>query len=314
VIRFAKLPRRLSVWFIALSAACGCSSVSNSGDGVGEDDAWVTQQHKPIMISASNYSALGIDLRGLGPFLTYAWATDPALRDSSRYSKELNLLQNIDEPSVGEMVVFSSHATLASKLANPGHIQRLKALGVKHLGYNSEGSMTPADEMQRLDSGSRQTNSVARFAALAESQGINTIWGPIRATLDALSDESVAAMAAAGLDGIVVQEQKYIEHACIEDRAAAIRQTAGRYRHIAGPATRVYVQIMPGRCLNGDRYAARHCGTTPARFGHCAGLLAALADDVDGYAIWASGPDDRAVLLELMTTLRLFPSSSGNRD
>lgn len=305
MIRYRKHPRRLAVCFIALSATFGCSSASDSRDSVGADGARAAQQHKPIMISASNYAALRTDLRGLGPFLTYAWATDPALRDSSRYSKELHLLQNIEEPSVGEMVVFSSHVTLASKLAEPRHVQRLKALGVKHLGYNSEGSMTPGDEMQGLESGSRQTNPVARFADLAESQGFTTVWGPIRATLDTLSDESVAAMAAAGLDGIVIQEQKYIEHACIEDRAAAIRQTAGRYRHIAGPAMRVYVQIMPGRCLNGDRYAARHCGTTPARFGHCAGLLAALAGDVDGYAIWASGPDDRTALVELITTLRL---------
>lgn len=259
---------------------------------------------KPIMIAAANYLELEGELQGLGPFLVYAWATDPALSNPARYAIELGYLQQIDAPDVGEMIMFSSHATLQAKLAQPGHVQELKDLGVSILGYNSEGFMTPAVEMNALNSPSPAQNPVAIYAGIARDNGFESFWGPIRVTADAVGDSAITAMATGGLDGVALQEQQFIENACPGDRVAAVRATANRYRSVAGAQMKVNVQIMPSRCLSGDAYANAQCGGSVPRFGHCAQFAMAIENDVDSYAIWASGPADRAGLVELIQAMR----------
>ncbi len=148
---------------------------------------------------------------------------------------------------------------------------------------------------------------MARFAAIAEEHEFQVIWGPIRVTADAVSDAAITTMFAAGLDGVGLQEQQFIENACVPARADAVAQTASRYREIAssvGSSAHVNVQIMPSRCLLGDDYAAAHCGAEiQSDFDHCAAFAGEILDDIDSLAIWASGPDDRAGLAPLVAAL-----------
>jgi len=280
---------------------------SPDAGGSDEDDAAPPPTRIPIMIAASNYAYYRDQLLAYRPFMVYAWATDPALSNPNQYDNELDILASIDDDGVEEYIMFSSYQTLEQKLAQPGHADYLRSIGVTGLGFNSEGFMTPAEEMNSLDSADPQTNAVARFAAIAEENGFTVLWGPIRATADAVGDPAIGAMFGAGLDGVGLQEQRYIESACVPARANAVAQTAARYRQIAsgaGVSAHVNVQIMPSRCLTGDNYAASQCGTTiQADFDHCADFVGEILDDADSLAIWASGPDDRADLVPLIAAL-----------
>jgi len=273
-----------------------------------EPDAAVQEQPFSIFIAASNYLELRDQLRGYGPFIVYGWATDPALSNPSRYDAELAVLAEIDDPDVVEIVMFSSYRTLDAKLSQPGHADYLRSIGVTGFGFNSEGFMTPADEMNSLGDANPSTNAVARFSAITEAAGFDVLWGPIRVTADVVPDPAIAAMFGAGLDGVGLQEQQFIEAACVDQRAAAVAATGDRYRAIAasaGTEAHVDVQIMPSRCLAGDGYAAAHCGTSIARdYDHCARFAEAIAGEVDSIGSWASSPTDRAGLVPLVRRLR----------
>jgi hypothetical protein len=259
------------------------------------------------MIAASNYAYYRDQLLDHRPFMVYAWATNPALQNPSQYDNQLSILAEIDDDGVEEYIMFSSYRTLDDKLSQTGHADYLRSIGVTALGFNSEGFMTPSDEMDSLNSSDPQTNAVARFAAIAEEHDFPAIWGPIRVTADAVGDPAISAMFGAGLDGVALQEQRFIEAACVAERASAVAQTADRYRQIAasqGATAHVNVQIMPSRCLNGDSYAASQCGSTiQADYDHCAQFATEILDDADSLAIWASGPDDRAGLVPLIAAL-----------
>jgi hypothetical protein len=262
---------------------------------------------KPILIAASNYAYYRDQLLEYRPFMVYAWATNPALSNPNQYESELSILESIDDDGVEEYIMFSSYQTLQEKLAQPGHVDYLRSIGVTGFGFNSEGFMTPAAEMDSLNSADPQTNAVARFAAIAEEHDFQVIWGPIRVTADAVGDPAIGAMFGAGVDGVGLQEQQFIENACVPARAEAVAETATRYREIAanqGTSAHVNVQIMPSRCLLGDDYAAAQCGTNiQSDFDHCADFVGEILDDVDSLAIWASGPDDRAGLVPLIAAL-----------
>jgi hypothetical protein len=259
----------------------------------------------PIFLAARNYQEHRAALRGLGPFIVYAWATDPALSNPNQYDGELAVLADIDDPDVDEIIMFSSYRTLEQKLAQPGHLGYLQSLGVDGVGFNSEGFMTPSDEMDSLGDISAGSNAVARFSAIAEANGLSVLWGPIRVTADAVSDAAISTMFGAGLDGVGLQEQQFIESSCVAARTSAVRETAARYRTLAGgQGAHVNVQIMPSRCQNGDAFAAANCGGSGAVFGHCGAFAASIAGDVDSIGIWASSPDDRAQLVPLVQALR----------
>ena len=273
----------------------------------GDPDAALEPTRVPILIAADNYAEYRDQLLDYRPFLVYAWATDPALENPNQYQRELDTLAAIDDDGVTELIMFSSYRTLQDKLAQPGHADYLRSLGVTGFGFNSEGFMTPSDEMNSLNSADPDSNAVARFTAIAEQYGFTVLWGPIRATADAVGDPALDTMFGAGLAGVGLQEQQYIESACVDARAAAVAQTATRYRQIAsteGIAAHIDVQIMPSRCLNGDAYAASHCGSAIENdYDHCAAFAAAILPDIDSLAIWASGPEDRAGLVPLIAAL-----------
>ena len=277
-------------------------------DGAAADSTVLPPGDVPIMIAARNYHALRDQLLGYGPFMVYAWATNPALDNPANYQQELDLLAAIDDADVEELIMFSSYRTLADKLTQSGHIDYLRSIGVSGVGFNSEGMMTPSDEMNSLGDTQAATNAVALFAAIATGHDLEVLWGPIRVTADAVGDGAVSAMIGAGLAGVGLQEQQFIESACVGERVAAVAQTSARYKGLAaglGRDAHVNVQVMPSRCLAGDTYAASNCGASagPA-FTHCADFVAQITDEVDSIAIWASGPDDVSNLVALIAALR----------
>jgi len=251
---------------------------------------------KPIMIAAGHYLTYKSQLGGLGPFIVYGWAADPSL---GMYTQQLQVLAQISDPGVTKMVMFSSLKTAQSKLADPSHVSYLKSIGVGGLGYNTEGDKTPASEMQSL------AQSVSQLAALAQSHGLDLIWGPIRVTADQTSDAAYGQMITAGLDGVGLQEQKWIESACVPQRGGAVKQLSSRLKQLAqGKAFQVQVQIMPSRCLSGDSYAQASCGSSGPKFHHCQAFADAIAPAVDSLAIWASSAADNAELVPLIKALR----------
>jgi|GEM_PF-6630638 len=277
-------------------------------DAASSSDATVGNQRPALFLAADNYLEQREQLRGYGPFIVYAWCTDPALSNPQQYDRELQTLAAIDDPDVVEIIMFSSYLTLQTKLAQPGQADYLRSIGVTGFGFNSEGFMTPANQMNSLGDADPSTNAVARFSAIAENAGFTVLWGPIRVTADAVPDPALNGMFGAGLDGVGLQEQQFVESACVDDRVAAVEATAARYRGIAaarGTTAHIDVQVMPSRCLNGDTYVAAHCGTAiTADYDHCAQFAAAIENDVDSIGIWASSPDDRAGLVPLVRRLR----------
>ena len=328
--RVGRLVRLFAVLQVAVGAACGtCPAVGQPGGGgadaghdvdigdddrdaaAGGDDAAVRPGDPdasvapagpmPVMIAADNYARERDALSDDGPFLVYAWATDPAI---AHYEEEIRTLEQIDEPDVTEMVMFSSVGSLDNALAGGG-ADRLRAAGVTMFGFNTEGQMTPANELDSVGDQDGRRNAVARFVASANAEGFAVYWGPIRATADHVSDGAIGAMIDAGLAGIGLQEQRFIENECVRDRAQAVEDTAARYRRIAGDRPfDVQVQVMPSRCLTGDAMAAS-CGEAGGgRFAHCAAFADAIEPSIDSLAIWASGPQDLGDLVPLIDALR----------
>ena len=122
-----------------------------------------------------------------------------------------------------------------------------------------------------------------------------------------MSDAAISAMVAGGVRGVALQEQQFIEQACVPDRVAAVEATAARYRDIAAdPDFEVHVQVMPSRCGNGDAFAVAQCGMDQDHppFAHCEAFAADIAPTIDAMAIWASAPFDVADLVPLTATLR----------
>jgi hypothetical protein len=254
---------------------------------------------QPIMIAAGHYATYRTSLLGLRPLIVYGWAADPALQ---MYSKELQVLGAIKDTNVTKWLMFSSYKTASAKLGAAGHAAQLKQLGITGLGYNTEGDKTPSSEMNNLGS------AVSQFAALAQKHGFDSVWGPIRATADKVSDTAVSQMIASGLDGIGLQEQKWIEAACPAQRAAAVKATSARMKKLAkGKPFAVQVQIMPSRCINGDAYGAKACGGSGKKFAHCVSFSDQIKQVVGSMAIWASSPLDNSNLVPLIKALRHTP-------
>lgn len=279
----------------------GTAEGSEAGSSTGDTGA--ERSALPIWIAAYNYVDLQDQLQDLGPFVVYGWATDPAF---AGYESQLQLLAQIDAPDVTKIVMLSSWTTLQSVL-DPAGVAALTAAGVEGFGFNTEGMMTPADQMQALGDASADGNPVAIFSTLAAAEGFWTVWGPIRATADAVPDAAIAAMVEGGVRGVALQEQQFIEASCVPDRVAAVEATAARYRDIAGdPAFEVHVQVMPSRCENGDDFAVAQCGMAPGApaFAHCSDFAAQIRPTVDAMAIWASAPPDVQQLVPLTTSLQ----------
>ncbi len=297
---------RSDVWQVdAAPADVGPMDVSSPD--VQEPDAQVPPGPKPIMIAAANYVQYQADLRQYAPYIVYAWCSDPAIQRPGAYEREIQLLESIADPGVEKWVMYSSLATMREKLSNPSHVQQLHQMGVTTLGFNTEGGITPDPELQTLQSPDPNVNVVALFASEADAHGFQTVWGPIRMVLENTRDQVVTMLFEAGLDGIALQEQNFINSACVQERATAVHQTAERYAQLAGRDIHVCVQVMPSTCLEGDTWAQQHaneCGWAPTEtYGQCTAFVEAILPDVDSIAIWAMGPD-RQRLPDLVAAIR----------
>lgn len=219
-----------------------------------------TGEHLPLMIRWSNYTPQ------YSPALVYA------------------RLQDIDgmlrmDPSVPKMLMVTSYGELEQLMA---HTNELHAAGVSAVGLNTENGpgMTPMDEMRSLESADPNVNFVARAARLATENGFVVIWGPVRNMADSVSEPVLRTMLEAGVTGLALQEQKFIEVESAQSRIAAVNRTRDRYLRLAdsmGIADfSFHVQIMHERCPDLD---------------NCVQFVQMLeAIPVDTIAIWSNGP------------------------
>ncbi len=216
-------------------------------------------EHLPLMIRWSNWQP------EFGPAFVYARERDLA-----------GMLQ-MDAP-VEKMVMLASYAEAERMMARA---DELKAAGVTTIGLNTENGtgMTPPNEMQTLASADPDVNIVARVASLAAANGFKLMWGPVRNVTDQVSDEMIRTIMQAGVTGLALQEQKFIENQSSDVRLAAVNQTRARYLRIAQELGiedfNFDVQIMHQRCPN---------------MANCVEFVAGLeAIPVESIAIWSNG-------------------------
>lgn len=217
-----------------------------------------TQNHPPLMIRWSNWQP------EFGPALVYAREADLA-----------GLLQL--EGQVHKMLMVTSYDEAARLM---GQATQLQAAGVSWLGFNTENGLTPAGEMNTLDNPDPAGNIVARVASLATANGFTVLWGPIRNTTDSVSDAVIQTMMAAGVRGVALQEQKFIENQPAAQRAIAVARTRDRYLALATQLGitnfTIHVQIMHERCPD---------------LANCVEFVHLLENmPVDSIAIWSNGP------------------------
>lgn len=228
--------------------------------GAALDPVQMSGDHLPLMVRWSNWRP------EFGPAIVYAREAD------------LSGMLNLSGP-VEKMLMTTSYDEVSRLMAQR---DQLKAAGVTTIGINTENGqgMTPRDEMATLDSTDPQVNIVARVARLASENGFKVTWGPVRAVTDNVSDAAVRAMMAAGLSGLAIQEQKFIENQPAEARLMAVNRTRDRYLRLAEQegvqGFSFHVQIMQQRCPDLD---------------NCVAFVEGLeAIPVDSIAIWSNGP------------------------
>lgn len=216
--------------------------------------------HLPLMVRWSNWRP------EFGPAYVYARESD------------LDGMLSLQAP-VEKMLMVTSLEEVQRLVQRQ---DELKAAGVTIIGFNTENGtgMTPAAEMQTLDSADPNVNVVARAAQLATENGFKVIWGPVRRTVDSLSDGAIRTMIAAGVSGIAIQEQKFIENQDAATRLNAVQNTRERYLRLArGEGVEdftFHVQIMQQRCPN---------------LANCVSFVEGLESiPVDSIAIWSNGP------------------------
>jgi len=219
-----------------------------------------TDEHLPLMIRWSNWRP------EFGPSYVYA------------RERDLSGMLDLDGP-VEKMLMVASYAEVQRAV---GRADELKAAGITTIGFNSENGtgMTPANEMQTLNSPDPEVNVVARAAKLATENGFEVMWGPVRNTVDSLSDGAIRAMISAGVSGLAIQEQKFIETQSADTRLSAVMRSRERYLRLARTAGvddfTFHVQIMQQRCPN---------------MANCVTFVEGLeAIPVDSIAIWSNGP------------------------
>jgi hypothetical protein len=225
------------------------------------DDALQTEQdHPPLMIRWSNWQP------DFGPALVYAREND------------LDGMLRLNGP-VEKMLMVTSYEEAERVLT---YADELRAAGVTIVGLNSEDGpeMTPHEDMHSLENPDPNENLVARVARLATQHGFEVIWGPSRPMADAVSDAALRTMMEAGMGGLALQEQKYIEVEPAQSRLAEVNRTRKRYMQLAQEQAvddfTFHVQIMHERCPN---------------LNNCVEFVSGLEEiPVDSIAIWSNGP------------------------
>ncbi|MDX1414784.1 MAG: hypothetical protein R3293_11385 [Candidatus Promineifilaceae bacterium] len=234
------------------------SLADNSGGASG--GAELSTDHLPLMVRWSNWRP------EFGPAYVYAREAD------------MNGMLDLNAP-VEKMLMVTSYAEVQRVT---GRADQLQAAGVTTIGFNTENGpgMTPSNEMQTISSSDPEVNVVARAAVLATASGFEVLWGPVRRTVDSLSDEAVLTMMEAGVTGLAIQEQKFIENQDASARLSAVLRTRERYLRLADRAGiedfSFHVQIMHQRCPN---------------LPNCVNFVEGLEEiPVDSIAIWSNGP------------------------
>lgn len=257
----------------------GLDSLSGSGSDVQASNPIAEQA--PAVMEIRPEPAAAADLSGSHLPLMVRWSNwRPEFGSAFVYAREgdLNGMLTLSAP-VEKMLMVASYAEVERLMGQAG---QLKEAGVTILGFNSENGqgMTPADEMQTLNSGDPNVNVVARSAKLASENGFKVIWGPVRNMVDSVSDQAILAMMASGVTGLAIQEQKFIENQPAQARLAAVNQTRERYLRLAQQANvhefTFHVQIMQERCPD---------------LANCVSFVEGLEKiPVDSIAIWSNGP------------------------
>lgn len=245
-----------------LSSPPGIERLPAAVDDSGSDSISLspTGDHLPLMVRWSNW------LPEFGPAYVYARESD------------LTGMLDLDAP-VEKMLMVTSLGEVERLMQQS---VRLQEAGVTIIGFNSENGtgMTPADEMTTLESADPEVNVIARAAKMATENGFKVLWGPVRRTVDSLSDEAIRTMIASGVRGIAIQEQKFIENQDANTRLSAVQRTRERYLRLAREAGvenfTFHVQIMHQRCPN---------------LSNCVNFVEGLESiPVDSIAIWSNGP------------------------
>lgn len=249
----------------------------------------------PIQINSSNYDAYHSTYRSSGPFVVRATVLEP-----DRYARSLNEIARIH--TYGENIAdyrigFGSVGALEGLLID-GEGQQLRDLGVTTLTYNPEGAHTPAQEFgHRFDAS--EANPIVQFARLAQEYGFRAVWAPLRTDADRIGDGALMLIYASGLDGLALQEQRFIENACVDTRLDAVEATLRRHEQIAGRSLELTVQIMSSRCAAGDALMVS-CGegANIYQYQHCDMFVEGLVDHsmLDVLSIWPNG--NEASLIE----------------
>lgn len=283
-----------------------------------------------IAMSIDNYLDHQVQLQPYHPYEVFGWATNPAIVDPAPPFKYLNYqraVENLrDATEVGDKtLVFSSWQTLDMVLSgsDPNYLYTaddLASFGINMLAYNAEGLMTPQEELDNILNPDPTQNAVVKFINIANIYNFSVIWGSYRNLADQLSDDLWLMFINSGLDSTGLQEQKFIETACAQERIIAVSNTVNRLQNLAGAnPLEITVQIMPSRCIIGNEYALSNCpqeNIDPAdQFQHCDVFVEGISSQIQSLAIWASDSTDSANLVPLVTRLRLSqpdPSPSPN--
>lgn len=251
--------------YAARDSVIGESQVSEGQLGFSQEPAPSTVElapgdHLPLMIRWSNWRP------EFGPALVYAREQD------------LDGMLRMEGP-VQKMLMVTAYAELERLMARA---DQLLASGVVIVGLNTENGpgMTPQDEMRTLDNPDPNVNFVARAARLATEQGFKVIWGPVRNMADSVSDATLRTIMAAGVSGVALQEQKFIEHQPAQTRLSEVTRTRDRYLRVAREQGlsefSIHVQIMQQRCPDLE---------------NCVDFVRMLeAVPVSSIAIWSNGP------------------------
>ena len=215
-------------------------------------------EHPPLMIRWSNWRP------EFGPALVYA------------RERDVDGMLAMEGP-VTKMLMVTSYGEASRLLSRSAELHNA---GVSIVGLNTENGLTPANEMRTLNSSDPDVNIVAQVAVLATDNGFAMLWGPIRNVTDSVSDDVIRTMIGAGVSGIALQEQKFIETQPAQARATAVARTRERYLQLAAEMGvdrfAIHVQIMHQRCPDLD---------------NCIAFVRLLeAMPVDSIAIWSNGP------------------------
>ena len=256
-------------------AASAPEPVAPSVIDPGGGSSGVALDHLPLMIRWSNWRP------EFGPAFVYAREAD------------LNGMLNMDGP-LEKMVMVTAYDEVERLMR---FADELKASGVTTIGFNTENGagMTPGSEMNTLNSADPEVNIVARAAHLATAEGFDVLWGPVRRTTDEISDRAILTMMEAGVSGLAIQEQKFIETQPSDSRLAAVNRTRERYLSLADSAGigdfSFHVQIMQQRCPN---------------LANCVEFVEGLESiPVDSIAILSNGP----IPVDFVNAIRMEPGN-----